>query len=180
MTRWKCRAPSAPTLWTALKARPEQHPTSGNSNSCDCATGSKNARRGNFLTSSLRATLRASFCAASIFARRMRNRVQKRERHEHPDVSLPFIHSLSALLRRRSIKSMRCARVNNVVEWRDGGFQIFSTACPPPLAPCWEHRTVPPTKTTSPPRHFTPTPFTPPTPPPPPPSHHPPPYPPHS
>ena len=35
----------------------------------------RNALRGNFLTSSLRATLRASFCAASIFARRRRDRV---------------------------------------------------------------------------------------------------------
>ena len=41
-------------------------------------TRSKNVRHGNFLTSSLRASLRESFCAASIFVRRMRDRVAKR------------------------------------------------------------------------------------------------------
>ena len=41
----------------------------------------------------------ASFCAASIFVRPMRDRVQKRERHEHQDDRFSFIHSLRTSLR---------------------------------------------------------------------------------
>ncbi len=68
METGKYLAPSAPRRWMIWSAARGRNRTSANNNSCDCATGSSNARPANFSPRNSRAPLAASFCAASIFA----------------------------------------------------------------------------------------------------------------